>query len=215
MTRAKKPPAGKKASADNGWMKEHFDDIWVKRSWADGYRSRASYKLLEIDDRDRLFAPGMSVVDLVAAPGGWSQVAMARVGDQGQVIATDILEMDAIAGVDFIQGDFTEESTLHAMLEALGNRQVNVVLSDMAPNLSGQMAIDQPGAMYLVELALDMAQQVLMPGGDFLTKIFQGEGFDQYLKEMRLRFDKVVTRKPDASRPRSREVYLLGRGFRA
>ncbi|WP_457809432.1 23S rRNA (uridine(2552)-2'-O)-methyltransferase RlmE [Kushneria sp. EE4] len=215
MTRAKKPSAGKKASADNGWMKEHFDDIWVKRSWADGYRSRASYKLLEIDDRDRLFTPGMSVVDLGAAPGGWSQVAMARVGETGQVIATDILEMDAVAGVNFIQGDFTEEQTLHAMLEALGDRQVDVVLSDMAPNLSGQMAIDQPGAMYLVELALDMAQQVLTPGGDFLTKIFQGEGFDQYLKEMRLRFDKVVTRKPDASRPRSREVYLLGRGFRA
>ena len=132
MTRAKKPPAGKKASADNGWMKEHFDDIWVKRSWADGYRSRASYKLLEIDDRDHLFAPCMSVVDLGAAPGGWRQVAMARVGHQGQVIATDILEMDAIAGMDFIQGDFTEENTLHAMLEALGNRQVNVVLSDMA-----------------------------------------------------------------------------------
>lgn len=130
MTRAKKPPAGKKASADNSWMKERFDDIWVKRSWVDGYRFRTSYKLLEIDDRDHLFAPGMSVMDPGAAPGGWRQVAMACVEHQGQVIATDILEMDAIAGVDFIQGDFTEENTLHAMLEALGNRQVNVVLSD-------------------------------------------------------------------------------------
>lgn len=149
MTRAKKPLAGKKASADNGWVKEHFDDIRVKRSWADGYRSRASCKLLEIDDRDRLFAPGMSVIDLGAAPGEWRQVATTRVGDQGQVIATDILEMDAIAGVDFIQGDFTEEATLHAMLEALGNRQVNVVLLDMAPNPSGKMGIDQPGPCIL------------------------------------------------------------------
>ena len=215
MTRVKKPPAGKKASADNGWMEEHFDDIWIKRSRANGYRSRASHKLPEIEDRDRLFAPGMSVVDPGAALGGWSQVAMARVGDQGKVIVTDILEMDAIEDVDFIQGGFTEEATLHAMLEAPDHRQVNLVLSDMAPNLNGRMAIDQPGAMYLVELALDLAQQALMPGGDFLTRIFQGEGFDQYLKEMSLRFDKVVTRKPDASRPGTREVYLLGRGFRA
>lgn len=206
---------GKKASTDNGWMKEHFDDVWVKRSWADGYRSRASYKLIEIDDRDRLLSPGANVVDLGSAPGGWSQVASHRVGDDGRVIATDILEMDAVAGVDFIQGDFTDEATLHAMLEALDNRPVNLVLSDMAPNMSGQMAIDQPGAMYLAELALDMARQVLAPGGDFLTKVFQGEGFDEYLKEMRSGFDKVVTRKPEASRPRSREVYLLGRGFRA
>ncbi|SPJ35292.1 Ribosomal RNA large subunit methyltransferase E [Kushneria phyllosphaerae] len=143
MKRFKKPAAGKKASADNSWMKARFDDIRASCSWADGYCSRTSDKLLEIDDRDRLFAPDMSVVDPGAAPGRWRQVAMARAGHQGQVIATDILEMDAIAGMDFIQGDFTEEGTLHAMLEALGNRHVNVVLSDMAPNLSGQIAIDQ------------------------------------------------------------------------
>lgn len=196
-------------------MKEHFDDVWVKRRWADGYRSRASYKLIEIDDRDRLLKKGAGVVDLGAAPGGWSQVAAARVGSSGRVVATDILEMDPVGGVDFIQGDFTEEATLHAMLEALDGQPVDLVLSDMAPNMSGQAAIDQPGAMYLVELALDMAQQVLSPGGDFLAKVFQGEGFDDYLAELRRHFDKVQTRKPEASRPRSREVYLLGRGFRA
>ncbi|MFC0269162.1 23S rRNA (uridine(2552)-2'-O)-methyltransferase RlmE [Kushneria aurantia] len=218
MTRARnsrQSGQGKKSAGDSSWMKEHFDDVWVKRRWADGYRSRASYKLIEIDDRDRLLKKGAGVVDLGAAPGGWSQVAAARVGSSGRVVATDILEMDPVGGVDFIQGDFTEEATLHAMLEALDGQPVDLVLSDMAPNMSGQAAIDQPGAMYLVELALDMAQQVLSPGGDFLAKVFQGEGFDDYLAELRRHFDKVQTRKPEASRPRSREVYLLGRGFRA
>ncbi|ANF56077.1 23S rRNA (uridine(2552)-2'-O)-methyltransferase RlmE [Halotalea alkalilenta] len=197
-----------------GWLKEHFDDPYVKRSWVDGYRSRASYKLLEIDDKDQLLKPGMTVVDLGAAPGGWSQVVAKRVGPQGVVIASDILDMEPLAGVEFIKGDFTEEAVLDAILSALGGRRVDMVISDMAPNMSGQNAIDQPGAMYLVELALDLARQVLKPNGDFLAKVFQGEGFEAYLKELRGSFTKVISRKPAASRPRSREIYLLGRGFK-
>lgn len=195
-------------------MKEHFDDAYVQRSWADGYRSRASYKLIEIDDKDRLLKPGATVIDLGAAPGGWSQIAAERVGMEGVVIASDILEMDALAGVDFIQGDFTEESVLNRILDTLGDRPVDLVISDMAPNMSGMNAIDQPAGMYLVELALDLARQTLKPGGNFLVKVFQGEGFDAYLKDMRGSFKKVVTRKPEASRARSREVYLLGQGFK-
>ncbi|WP_258364248.1 23S rRNA (uridine(2552)-2'-O)-methyltransferase RlmE [Halomonas sp. LBP4] len=197
-----------------GWLKEHFDDRYVQRSWQDGYRSRASYKLMELDEKDRLLRPGMTVIDLGAAPGGWSQVAAERVGPKGVVIASDILEMDALAGVAFIQGDFTEEPVLEAILAALGDRPVDLVMSDMAPNMSGMAAIDQPQAMYLVELALDLARRTLSPGGRFLAKVFQGEGFDAYLKELRGSFGRVVTRKPEASRARSREVYLLAENFR-
>ncbi|MDR5893911.1 23S rRNA (uridine(2552)-2'-O)-methyltransferase RlmE [Halomonas mongoliensis] len=211
---ASKSAASKASPSSKGWLKEHFDDQYVQRSWQDGYRSRASYKLLELDDKDRLFKPGMTVIDLGAAPGGWSQVAAEKVGSEGVVIASDILEMDALAGVDFIQGDFTEESVLEAILAALGERPVDLVMSDMAPNMSGMAAIDQPQAMYLVELALDLAGQTLRPGGTFLAKVFQGEGFDEYLKTLRERFTRVVTRKPEASRARSREVYLLAQGFR-
>ncbi|WP_447554297.1 23S rRNA (uridine(2552)-2'-O)-methyltransferase RlmE [Vreelandella sp. EE22] len=210
-------PTGPKRSASKtsaNWMKEHFDDQYVKQSWQDGYRSRASYKLLELDEKDRLFRPNMTVIDLGAAPGGWSQVAAEKVGIDGVVIASDILEMDALAGVDFVQGDFTEESVLGAILERLGNRPVDLVMSDMAPNMSGMAAIDQPQAMYLVELALDLARQTLPKGGTFLAKVFQGEGFDAYLKELKGSFDRVVTRKPGASRARSREVYFLAQGFR-
>ncbi|QEM83415.1 23S rRNA (uridine(2552)-2'-O)-methyltransferase RlmE [Halomonas binhaiensis] len=196
------------------WLKEHFDDRYVQQSWQDGYRSRASYKLIELDEKDKLFKPGMTVIDLGAAPGGWSQIAADRVGDDGVVIASDILEMDALAGVDFIQGDFTEESVLEEILSVLGNRPVDLVMSDMAPNMSGMAAIDQPQAMYLVELALDLARQTLRPGGRFVAKVFQGEGFDAYLKDLRGSFDRVVTRKPGASRARSREVYLLAENFR-
>ncbi len=194
-------------------MKEHFDDRYVQQSWKDGYRSRASYKLLELDERDKLLRPGMAVIDLGAAPGGWSQVAAEKVGTEGMVIASDILEMDALAGVSFIQGDFTEEQVLAAILGELGERRVDLVLSDMAPNMSGMAAIDQPQSMYLVELALDLAKQTLSPGGHFLAKVFQGEGFDDYLRDLRGSFRKVVTRKPEASRARSREVYLLAQGF--
>ncbi|OHZ02853.1 23S rRNA methyltransferase [Salinicola sp. MIT1003] len=194
-------------------MKEHFDDRYVQQSWKDGYRSRASYKLLELDERDKLLRTGMTVIDLGAAPGGWSQIAAEKVGSEGLVIASDILEMDALAGVSFIHGDFTEESVLESILAELGGRPVDLVLSDMAPNMSGMAAIDQPQAMYLVELALDLAKQTLSPGGHFLAKVFQGEGFDDYLRDLRGSFRKVVTRKPEASRARSREVYLLAQGF--
>ncbi|MCL7929720.1 23S rRNA (uridine(2552)-2'-O)-methyltransferase RlmE [Halomonas llamarensis] len=210
-----KPKGGKRqaSKASGSWMKEHFDDPYVKQSWQDGYRSRASYKLLALDEKDKLFRSGMTVIDLGAAPGGWSQVAAEKVGPGGVVIASDILEMDALAGVDFIQGDFTEESVLNSVLERLNHRPVDLVMSDMAPNMSGMAAIDQPQAMYLVELALELARDTLSPGGRFLAKVFQGEGFDAYLKALRGDFNKVVTRKPEASRARSREVYLLADGF--
>ncbi len=195
-------------------MQEHFDDRYVKLSKEEGYRSRASYKLIELNRKDKLFRPGMTVVDLGAAPGGWSQVAAELVGDTGRIVASDILPMDAMAGVEFVQGDFTEEEVLHRILKALGDEPADLVISDMAPNMSGMNSVDQPAAMYLVELALDMAREVLKPGGSFLAKVFQGEGFDEYIKEMRQSFDKVITRKPDASRARSREVYLLGKGFK-
>ncbi|MEP5763419.1 MAG: 23S rRNA (uridine(2552)-2'-O)-methyltransferase RlmE [Halieaceae bacterium] len=204
----------KKKSSSRSWLKEHFNDHYVQQAQRDGYRSRACYKLLEIQDKDRLIRPGMTVVDLGSAPGGWSQVASQLVGDRGQVIASDILPMDSLEGVEFIQGDFTEESVFEAILAALGGKQADLVISDMAPNMSGMNAVDQPRSMYLVELALDMAQQVLRPGGAFLSKVFQGEGFDELLRHCRGSFGKVLTRKPAASRPRSREVYLLARDFK-
>ncbi|EAR59768.1 23S rRNA (uridine(2552)-2'-O)-methyltransferase RlmE [Neptuniibacter caesariensis] len=203
-----------KSTSSERWLKEHFDDHYVKKSKELGYRSRASFKLIELDEKDKLFQPGMTVVDLGAAPGGWSQIAAERVGDHGRVVASDILPMDSMAGVEFVQGDFTEEEVLNRILKALGDEPADLVISDMAPNMSGMSAVDQPAAMYLVELALDMAREVLKPGGNFVAKVFQGEGFDQYLKDMRTSFNKVVTRKPDSSRARSREVYLLGKGFK-
>ena len=195
-------------------MKEHFDDQYVKRSQQEGYRSRASFKLLEIHEKDKLFKPGMKVVDLGAAPGGWSQVVAKLIGNSGIIVASDILEMSALPGVTFIQGDFTEEAVYEEILSAIGSEKADLVISDMAPNMSGNTASDQPQAMYLVELALDMAIQVLRPGGNFLVKVFQGEGFDDYLKTLKSSFATVVTRKPDASRARSREVYLLGKQFK-
>lgn len=203
-----------RSKSSKRWLDEHFKDSYVKQSQQDGYRSRASYKLLELDDKDRLFRSGQVVVDLGAAPGGWSQVAAERVGDQGRVLASDILTMDALAGVEFIQGDFTEETVLNELLAALGEQKADLVISDMAPNMSGVAAVDQPRAVYLVELALDMARQVLKPGGHFVAKVFQGEGFDPLLQEARTAFDKLAVRKPGASRARSREVYLVGRGFK-
>ena len=196
------------------WLREHFDDEFVKRAQQEGYRSRAVYKLLEIDNKDRLLRPGMTVIDLGAAPGGWSQVARDRVGAKGCVVALDILPMDPIPEVEIVEGDFREEAVLNRLLAVLGERRVDLVMSDMAPNISGEKSIDQPRAMYLVELALDLARTVLNPGGDLLVKVFQGEGFDTYLKALRGSFGKVVTRKPEASRARSREVYLLARNYR-
>ena len=203
----------RKKSSSKSWLREHFKDPYVQQAQRDGYRSRACYKLLEIQEKDRLIRPGMSLIDLGAAPGGWSQVAARLVGHKGQVIATDILPMDSLAGVEFIQGDFTDDTVMEAILAATNGHKVDLVISDMAPNMSGMNAVDQPRSMYLVELALDLARQVLRPGGAFLCKIFQGEGFDELLRDARGSFGKVLTRKPEASRPRSREVYLLARDF--
>ncbi|MHC6223933.1 23S rRNA (uridine(2552)-2'-O)-methyltransferase RlmE [Pseudomonas sp. X10] len=203
-----------RSKSSHNWLREHFNDPFVKQAQKDGYRSRASYKLLEIQEKDRLIRPGMSVIDLGAAPGGWSQVTSRLIGGQGRLIASDILEMDTIPDVTFIQGDFTQDEVLAQILEAVGDSHVDLVISDMAPNMSGTPAVDMPRAMFLCELALDLATRVLRPGGDFLIKIFQGEGFDQYLKEVRGKFDKVQMRKPQSSRDRSREQYLLARGYR-
>jgi len=204
--------ARSKSSA--GWLKEHVDDIYVQKAQQDGYRTRASYKLIELDEKDQLIKPGMTVVDLGSAPGGWSQVVAQRVGENATVIASDILPMDTIAGVDFIQGDFTEESVFNELMDRIDGKPVELVISDMAPNMSGMSSIDQPGAMYLVELALDMARQVLSKNGNFVAKVFQGEGYDDYLKDLRSSFNKVFIRKPKASRARSREVYVVAKGFR-
>lgn len=203
-----------RSKSSKRWLEEHFNDPYVKQAQIDGYRSRASYKLLELDKKDKLFRPGMTVVDLGSAPGGWSQVACQKVGDHGVVLASDILMMDSMAGVEFIQGDFTEEAVFDQLMAALNGRPVDLVISDMAPNMSGISAVDQAGAMYLVELALDMARQILAPKGVFVAKVFQGEGFDSWLVDVRVHFDKVVTRKPNASRARSREVYIVAKGYK-
>jgi 23S rRNA (uridine2552-2'-O)-methyltransferase len=196
------------------WLDEHVNDPYVKKAQADGYRSRASYKLLEINEKDKLFTTGSIVMDLGSAPGGWSQVVAPLVGDTGRVIASDILPMTPINDVDFIQGDFTEESVYNQILEVLGNDRVDLVVSDMAPNMSGVNTTDQYSSMYLVELALDMAKNVLKPGGHFCAKVFQGVGYEEYVKEVRSAFNKVLIRKPAASRPRSREVYLVAKNFK-
>lgn len=204
-----------RSKSSGRWLKEHFDDPYVKQAQKDGYRSRASYKLLEIQDKDRIMRPGMTVVDLGSAPGGWSQVASRIVGEKGQVIASDILPMDGMADVTFIQGDFTEQEVFDRIMAAIGSQQVDLVISDMAPNMSGIRTADQASAMLLCELALDLAVRVLRPGGDFLIKVFHGEGFDDYLKQTRQLFERVQMRKPASSRDRSREQYLLARGFRS
>lgn len=204
-----------RSKSSSRWLQEHFKDPYVKEAQKAGWRSRASFKLLELDKKDRLFRPGQLVVDLGSAPGGWSQVAAKAVGVQGRVVASDILLMDSIEDVEFVLGDFTEESVFEAILSALGDEKADLVISDMAPNMSGITDVDQPRAMYLVELALDMARQVLKPGGSFVCKVFQGEGFDTLMKECKTLFTKTVTRKPEASRPRSREVYLVGKGLRS
>lgn len=204
----------KRSKSSQNWLKRHFDDPYVKEAQKAGYRSRAVFKLLEIQEKDRLLKPGLRVVDLGAAPGGWSQVAAAMVGKTGQVYALDILEMEPLPGVTFLHGDFTEEAVLEALLAALEHQPVDLVLSDMAPNITGMKAIDQPRAMYLAELAEDFAVKVLRPGGDFVSKVFQGAGFDEFHKRLGQRFTKVLVRKPKASRSESREVYLLARGFK-
>ena len=203
-----------KSKSSHNWLKEHFDDHYVKKAQKEGLRSRATFKLDEIDKKDKLMRPGMAVVDLGSAPGGWSDYALRKVGDKGTVVALDILEMTPLTGVHFIKGDFREDSVLDELNNVLDGQQIDLVLSDMAPNITGVDSIDQPSSMYLVELALDFALTNLSKQGCFLVKVFQGEGFEAYLKAMRAGFNKVVTRKPDASRARSREVYLLGRGLK-
>jgi len=203
-----------KSKSSKGWLKEHFDDQYVKMSQEDGVRSRAVYKLMELDQKDKLIKANMSIVDLGAAPGGWSEYVAKKLGDKGTIVATDILAMDYLDGVDFVQGDFREDDVLQNILDQLENNGVDLVLSDMAPNITGVDSIDQPTSMYLVELALDFACQTLNKQGEFLVKVFQGSGFDEYLKCVRERFNSVKIRKPKASRARSREVYILAQGFK-
>ena len=203
-----------RSKSSNDWMKEHFDDHYVKMAQKAGYRSRSTFKLEEIDKKDKLIRPGMVVVDLGSAPGGWSDYTLRKMGDNGTVVALDILPMTPLTGVHFIEGDFREDSVLDELNEVVNGQKIDLVLSDMAPNITGVAAIDQPSSMYLVELALDFALTNLSKQGVFVVKVFQGEGFEQYMKAMRDGFQKVITRKPDASRPRSREVYLLGRGLK-
>ena len=199
-----------KSKSSRRWLAEHFDDQYVKLAQQQGLRARAAFKLMELDKKYQLLRKGMRVVDLGSAPGSWAQVVQRVLGDSGQIIALDILPMDPLENVTFIQGDFTEDEPLQALEEILGGVQVDLVLSDMAPNMSGMGAVDQPRAMYLAELALDFAEQWLAPGGSFVVKVFHGEGFDSFVKKTRSLFEKVQVRKPSASRPRSREVYVLG-----
>jgi len=203
-----------RSKSSSRWLQEHFSDPYVKRAQAEGWRSRAVFKLEELLERDRLLKPGMVVVDLGAAPGGWSQMVRERLGDGGRVIALDILPMQGIGGVDFILGDFREAEVLKRLEDHLDGASVDLVLSDMAPNLSGMNSVDQPRAMHLAELAEDFAQGHLRRGGAFLTKLFQGEGFDAYVKRLRQRYERVSMRKPKASRARSPEVYALATGKR-
>lgn len=214
MKKPKSPNSSTRSKSSHRWLQEHFDDIYVKRAQQEGYRSRASYKLLELQEKDRFIKPGMTVLDLGAAPGGWSQVAIKLAGSRGKVIASDILPMNGIAEVTFIEGDFTEDEVFNRILAELAGAPVDVVLSDMAPNMSGMDAVDQPKLMYLVELAADMAEKVLKPGGTFACKIFQGEGFDVFVAALRKKFTTLKIRKPPASRARSREVYLVALGYK-
>lgn len=201
-----------RSKSSDSWLKEHFDDYYVELAKKEGWRSRAVYKLQEIDDKDQLFKKGMCVVDLGAAPGGWSQWTVHKVGEQGEVFALDILPVEPFAGVTFIQGDFREDEVYNQLLESLAGRDVDVVMSDMAPNMSGNKSVDIPRSMYLVELCVDLADQVLKRNGDLLMKVFQGEGYNELIQTLRGKYQKVITRKPKASRPRSKEIYLLARG---
>jgi len=199
-----------RTKTSNQWMKEHINDFFVKQAKKEGYRSRAAYKLLEIDEQDRILKKDMIVVDLGAAPGSWTQVALHKIGSKGKVIALDILDMQPLPGADFIKGDFREENAIIELEQKLEGNKPDVVISDMAPNMSGITVSDQAKSMYLAELALDFAKDRLNHGGHFLVKVFQGKEFDQFLREMRSTFKRVQIRKPKASRGRSNEVYLLG-----
>ena len=203
-----------RSKSSSRWMQEHFEDEYVKMAQIQGYRSRAVFKLKEIQEKDNLIKPGMNIIDLGAAPGGWSQLARELMGKKDKLIALDILPMESIDGVDFIQGDFREEDVLNRLYEILDQAAVSLVMSDMAPNMSGNKAVDQPRAVYLAELALDTAKAVLSKNGSFLVKLFHGEGFETYYQDVQSHFTKVIIRKPKASRPRSNEVYILAKGFK-
>lgn len=203
-----------RSKSSGAWLREHHDDKYVLQARRDGYRSRAVYKLIEIQEKDQVLKPGQFVVDLGAAPGGWSEYAAQFIGAKGRLIAVDLLPIDPIAGVEIIQGDFTEDEILDQILNLCEGQKIDLVLSDMAPNLSGMVSVDQPKSMYLVELALDLVRENLTENGQFVTKLFQGEGFDVYKKSLQKVFKLVKLRKPDASRPRSREIYAICRGLR-
>ncbi len=205
----------KRSRTSKAWMREHVTDPYVQMAQKDGYRSRAAYKLIEMDERDHLIKPGMIVVDLGAAPGGWTQVVAKKIGASGVLVAFDILPMDPVHGATFIQGDFREDAALAMLDEAVAGRAVDLVISDIAPNISGIGTADQARSMHLAELALGFAMQHLKPTGSFLVKVFQGEGFDDYVRELRRQFVQVMVRKPKASRNRSTEVYMLGKGLKA
>ena len=196
-------------------MSRHLSDPYVKQAQKDGYRSRSAYKLIELNDKDRLIRPGMRIMDLGSAPGGWSQVAGKLVGRKGRILATDILPMDALANVDFIQGDFTDEAIVQQLLAWLDGGKFDLIISDIAPNITGISMADQASSMYFLELALDTVLKTLKPGASFVAKMFQGSGSDQYVKELRRHFEKVLIRKPAASRKESREVYLVAKGFKS
>jgi 23S rRNA (uridine2552-2'-O)-methyltransferase len=204
----------RRSKSSGRWLEEHFSDPYVRRAQESGLRSRAAFKLEELDAAEKLIVPGAIVVDLGAAPGGWSQYAARRLGGKGRVIALDLLPMDAIAGVEFLQGDFREQTVLDALLAGLGGRRADLVMSDMAPNISGVDVVDQARAADLEGLALDFARQVLAPEGAFVMKVFQGAGFQELLAEARRSFGRVRMRKPEASRRRSSETYLVARGLR-
>jgi 23S rRNA (uridine2552-2'-O)-methyltransferase len=204
-----------RSKSSNSWLSRHLKDPFVKKAQVDGYRSRSAYKLVELNQKDRLIKPGMRIMDLGSAPGGWSQVAGKLVGAKGRVLATDILPMASLANVDFIQGDFTEQATVDQLLGWLGGGKFDLILSDIAPNITGIDSADQASSMYFLELALDTVKQTLKPGATFVAKMFQGSGSDEYLKELRKSFEKVLIRKPEASRKESREVYVVAKGFKA
>ena len=202
-----------RSKSSGRWLQRHFNDVYVRQAQQAGYRSRAAFKLLEINERDHILRPGMTVIDLGAAPGGWTQVAAKIVGERGRVIALDILPMDPMPDVRFIHGDFREDAVFAALLDMVGEQRVDLVISDMAPNISGMKSVDQPRAMYLAELALDLARKVLSPGGAMLVKAFEGEGMEAFRRELQISFKTLVTRKPKASRPSSREVYMLAKNY--
>lgn len=203
-----------RTKSSSEWLRRHVNDPFVKQAQLDGYRSRSAYKLIELNEKDRLIKPGMRILDLGSAPGGWSQVAGKLVGKKGRVLATDILPMDPIPNVDFIQGDFTDEAIIEQLFTWLGGGRFDLIISDIAPNLSGIDSADQAGSMYFLELALDTVRKTLKPGATFAAKMFQGSGSDDYVKELRESFEKVLIRKPAASRAQSREVYIVAKGFK-